>query len=73
MFEIAARCARAGVPLHAVVGSSTLSAAESAQLSLSSIREAGSVRELEAAGRALAATLDPDAPPAASLEAREPG
>jgi len=55
VFEIAARCARAGVPVHAVVGSSALSAAESAQLSLTSIREASSTQDLEAAGRALAA------------------
>ena len=54
VFEIAARCARAGVPVHAVVGSSALSAAESAQLSLTSIREASSTPDLEAAGRALA-------------------
>jgi len=73
VFEIAARCARAGVPLHAVVGSSTLSAAESAQLSLSSIHEAGSIGDLEAAGRALAATLDPDAPPAAAVAERKAG
>jgi len=53
VFEIAARCARAGVPVHAVVGSSALSAAESAQLSLTSIREASSTQDLEAAGRAL--------------------
>ena len=55
VFEIAARCARAGVPVHAVVGSSALSAAESAQLSLTSIRDASSTPDLEAAGRALAA------------------
>lgn len=55
VFEIAARCRRAGVPVHAVVGSSALSPAESAQLSLTSIREASSILDLEAAGRALAA------------------
>ena len=42
VFEIAARCTRAGVPVHAVVGSSALSPAECAQLSLASIREASS-------------------------------
>jgi len=55
VFEIAARCTRAGVPVHAVVGSSALTTAESAQLALTSIREASSIRDLEAAGRALAA------------------
>jgi glycerate 2-kinase len=56
VFEIAARCARAGKPVHAVVGSSVLSQAESAQLSLTSIREASSIADLEAAGRALQAS-----------------
>jgi len=55
VFEIAARCARAGVPLHAVVGASALTVDEAAQLSLSSVREASSIPDLEAAGRALAA------------------
>ncbi len=55
LFEIAARCARAGVPAHAVVGCSALSPAESAQLALASIREASSIADLEAAGRAIAA------------------
>jgi glycerate 2-kinase len=69
VFEIAARCARAGVPVHAVVGSSALSPPECAQLSLASIREASSTAELEAAGRALGAGLDPGA---ASLRRRGP-
>jgi glycerate kinase len=56
VFEIAVRCARAGVPVHAVVGSSALTAAESARLTLASIREASSIPDLEAAGRALAAS-----------------
>lgn len=56
VFEIAARCARAGVPVHAVVGSSALTAAQSARLSLASIREASSIADLEAAGRSLAAS-----------------
>jgi glycerate 2-kinase len=68
VFEIAARCARAGVPVHAVVGSSALSPAECAQLSLASIREASSTPDLEAAGRALAARLHPGA---TSLRRRE--
>jgi hypothetical protein len=38
-----------------VVGCSALSPAESAQLSLASIREASSIADLEAAGRAIAA------------------
>lgn len=54
VFEIAVRCARAGVPVHAVTGRAALSPAESAQLSLCSIREASSIAELEAAGHELA-------------------
>ncbi len=54
VFEIATRCARAGVPVHAVVGCTALSPAESAQLPLTSIREASTIAELEAAGRELA-------------------
>lgn len=57
VFEIAARCARAGVPVHAVVGSWALSVGESAELSLSSIREASSRSDLQAAGRAIAARV----------------
>jgi glycerate kinase len=57
VFEIAARCTRAGVPVHAVVGASALSPAESEQLSLCSLREASSIAELEAAGRAIAAEM----------------
>jgi len=53
VFEIAARCARASVPVHAIVGSSALSSGESLKLSLASIREASSVQDLEAAGRAI--------------------
>jgi glycerate 2-kinase len=58
VFEIALRCARAGVPVHAVTGGAALSPSEAAQLSLTSIRQASSVAELEAAGRELAALLD---------------
>jgi glycerate kinase len=54
VFEIAARCTRAGVPVHVVAGSSALSSGESLKLSLASIREASSIWELEAAGRAIA-------------------
>jgi len=52
--EIAARCAARETPLHAVLGSCTLSAAEAAQLSLASLQLASDTEELEAAGRALA-------------------
>lgn len=55
VFEIAARCTRAGVPAHAVVGSSVLSPGESALLGLDSIREASGIADLEAAGREIAA------------------
>ncbi len=55
VFEIAARCARAGVPLHAVVGSSAVNPGESALLGLASIQEASGIAEIEAAGRAIAA------------------
>jgi glycerate kinase len=55
VFEIAARCTRAGVPVHAVAGSAALSPGETALLSLTSIREASSIADLEAAGTAIAA------------------
>jgi glycerate 2-kinase len=58
VFEIAARCARASVPVHAVVGSAELSPAECARLSFTSFREASSITDLEAAGRALQACGD---------------
>lgn len=48
--EVASRCARAGVPCHAVVGSD---AAGGARLGLASVREAGTLEALEAAGREL--------------------
>ncbi len=52
--EIAARCARAGKPLHAVVGSCALSPDEVARLGLASVHVATDLPALEAAGRALA-------------------
>jgi glycerate kinase len=55
--EVARRCAAAGTPLHAVVGSCTLSAAETAQLSFASVRVATDMEQLEAAGRALVGEL----------------
>ena len=53
--EIAQRCARAGVPVHAVVGSLALTATESEQLALASVCQASDLTELESAGRVLAA------------------
>lgn len=53
--EVASRCARAGVPLHALVGSSTLGRAGCEQLGLASLDVASSLADLEAAGAALAA------------------
>jgi glycerate 2-kinase len=55
VFEIAARCTRAGVPVHAVVGDSVLTPGESALLALTSIHVASGTADLEAAGRAIAA------------------
>jgi glycerate 2-kinase len=52
--EIARRCAAAGVPLHALVGSVALGGETLAQLSFASIRAAGDTVALEGAGRALA-------------------
>ena len=47
----------AGVPLHAIVGSSELSADEAQALGLASVRLAPTPADMEAAGRALAAGL----------------
>jgi glycerate 2-kinase len=55
--EIARRCARASVPLHAVVGTIALDASESARLALASVRQATNLAALESAGRALARTV----------------
>ena len=50
------RCARAGVPLHALVGSSTLGRGRvRSELGLASLDVASSLADLEAAGAALAA------------------
>ncbi|MGO9763834.1 MAG: glycerate kinase [Solirubrobacteraceae bacterium] len=57
--EIACRCARAGVPLHAIVGSIALGANESERLALASLLEATDLAALERAGRSLARTLCP--------------
>jgi glycerate 2-kinase len=53
--EIAKRCARAGVPLHAVVGSNRLSTSEQAALGLNTVLEASQLSDIEGAGRVLAA------------------
>jgi glycerate kinase len=52
--EIAKRCARAGVPLHAVVGSNRLSTNEQAALGLDTVLEASQLSDIEGAGRVLA-------------------
>lgn len=56
---VAARCAAAAVPLHAIVGSTELDDAAVARLGLASVRCATDLTELEAAGRALGASLHP--------------
>jgi glycerate kinase len=57
--EVASRCRRAGVDCHAVVGENALGSGEVGELTLASVREAGTVAELEAAGRALATASAP--------------
>ena len=56
------RCRRAGAPLHAIVGSTALEPAELSALALQSVRVASSLREIEAAARALARELLAAAP-----------
>jgi glycerate 2-kinase len=51
--EVAARCRRAGVPCHAVVGRNDLAPAEAQALGFASVAEAGTIAALEAAGRRL--------------------
>ncbi|MGD0453504.1 MAG: glycerate kinase [Solirubrobacteraceae bacterium] len=53
--EVARRCVREGVPLHAVVGSIALGAVEAEQLALATLRQATNLAELQSAARALAA------------------
>jgi glycerate 2-kinase len=53
--EVAARSRRAGRACHAVVGEDALGSEHAAELGLASVLEAGTIAELEAAGRALAA------------------
>lgn len=54
--EVARRCAAASCPLHVVVGSSALTADETAALGVASVREASTLEELERAGQELALT-----------------
>ncbi|UGS34312.1 glycerate kinase family protein [Capillimicrobium parvum] len=51
--ELAARCAAAGVPLHAIVGSSDLDEPEAQELGLASVQLAPTPADMAAAGRAL--------------------
>jgi glycerate kinase len=53
--ELSARCARSGVPLHAVVGVDALGPRASCELGLTSVREAATRSALREAGGALAA------------------
>ncbi|MBV9050084.1 MAG: glycerate kinase, partial [Solirubrobacterales bacterium] len=55
--EVARRCAAASRPLHVVVGSSALNAAEIAALGVASVREASTLEELERAGQELALAM----------------
>ncbi len=55
--EVATRARQAGVPCHAVVGSSALDAFELRLLDLQLVLEAGTVAELEAAGAEIGARL----------------
>jgi glycerate kinase len=66
--EVAARCRRAGKPLHAVVGSSELDASEVCGLGLTSLQIASDEPAMEAAGRAIgdhqvATEHEPEEPP----------
>ena len=54
--EVATRCRQAGVACHAVVGQDALDPFEQRILDLASVTQAGTLEELEAAGRALVAT-----------------
>ncbi|HEX8975873.1 MAG TPA: glycerate kinase [Solirubrobacteraceae bacterium] len=55
--EVATRARQAGVPCHAVVGSNRLDRFGARILDLQTVTEAGTVRQLRAAGRRLAATI----------------
>ena len=49
--EVAARCRRGGVPCHAIVGENALERGEAQTAELSSVSQATTLEELEAAGR----------------------
>ena len=53
--ELATRCRQSGVPCHAIVGSNALDPFGERIIDLASVREARTLEELEAAGRALVA------------------
>jgi glycerate 2-kinase len=53
--ELATRCRQGGVSCHAVVGQNVLDPFQVRMLDLASVTEAGTRRELEAAGRELGA------------------
>jgi glycerate 2-kinase len=55
--EVATRARQAGVPCHAIVGSSTLDRFGMRILDLQAVLEAGTLRDLEAAGQRLAGLL----------------
>jgi glycerate kinase len=55
--EVATRARQAGVPCHAVVGTNDLDRFGARILDLQSVSEAGTMRELEAAGRRLAGVI----------------
>jgi glycerate kinase len=55
--EVATRARQAGVPCHAVVGANALDRFGARILDLQSITEAGTVRQLTAAGRRLAGAI----------------
>ena len=54
VFEVATRCRQGGVACHAVVGTRALDDFQLRTIDLASVREATTLDELEAAGRALA-------------------
>jgi glycerate 2-kinase len=59
--RIAERCAAAGRDLHVVVGRDELDRAAAGELPIRSVREAGTLDALRAAGRELACAADPTA------------
>ena len=56
VFEVATRARQSGVACHAIVGGSTLDPFEERILDLQTVASAGTLAELESAGRALAET-----------------